>query len=60
MAGCDGFDLVVDVNVDVSYVYYYEQQTGALVGIGFNDAMGTLRCIAGAVVPALLRASSRL
>jgi hypothetical protein len=51
LPGCDGFDLVVDINVDVSYVYYYDRHTGALAGIGFNDAMGKLHCIAGTVVP---------
>jgi hypothetical protein len=48
---CDSFDLVVDINIDVSYVYYYDRSTGALVGIGFNDFKGNLHCIAGTVVP---------
>jgi hypothetical protein len=48
---CGGFDIVEDINVDVSYAYYYDRQTGTLVGIGFNDPQGKLHCIAGSVVP---------
>ena len=43
---CDGFDIVVLGATDTSSFYYYDLQTGALVGIEGHGNNGTL-CIAG-------------
>jgi len=43
---CDGFDIVVVGASDSSSFYYYDQQTGALVGIEGHGNFGPL-CIAG-------------
>jgi hypothetical protein len=45
-ANCDGFDIVVLGSVDTSDFYYYDLQTGALVGIEAHGNLGT-RCVAG-------------
>jgi hypothetical protein len=43
---CDGFDIVVLGATDTSSFYYYDLQTGALVGIEGHGNNGTL-CVAG-------------
>ena len=43
---CHGFDIVVLGATDTSSFYYYDPQSGALVGIEGHGILGT-RCIAG-------------
>jgi hypothetical protein len=43
---CDGFDIVVIGGTDSSSFYYYDRQTGALVGIEGRGNNGTT-CVAG-------------
>lgn len=43
---CDGFDIAVVGSVDTSTFYYYDPQSGALVGIEGRSILGN-RCVAG-------------
>lgn len=51
---CDGYDIVEEspISSDLATDYYYDQTTGALVGVElYSDNVGSASCLAGSIQP---------